>query len=61
MESHDTSRVPGGVISEATQILCIHIHYKLPREVPILEDGFTEGRLEGLSRSEMVEENRTNR
>lgn len=55
------SRVPGGVISEATQILCIHIHYKLPREVPILEDGFTEGRLEGLSRSEMVEENRTNR
>lgn len=60
MESHDTTHVPGGVISEATQILCIHIHYKLPREVPILEDCFTEGRLEGLSPTEMVEENRTN-
>lgn len=35
------------------RIFCVHIYYKAPQEAPILEDSFTEGRLEALSHIEM--------
>lgn len=52
-----TPKGTGGQIS--SYVNCVHIHYKEPREAPILEDNFAEGRLEALSHNGMPGEKKT--